>query len=64
MVHLLVVLMLINTTKFFPGLKGAIIPTAADLIKNQQLTYLDLPPDLGPGAWRVLSADEQAAIFS
>ena len=46
MVHLLVVLMLINTTKLFPGLKGPIIASAADLMKNQQLTYLDLPPDL------------------
>jgi TonB family protein len=46
MVHLLVVLMLINTTKLFPNLKGPIIASAADLMKNQQLTYLDLPPDL------------------
>ena len=45
-VHLLVVLLLINTTKLFPGLKGPIIASAADLMKNQQLTYLDLPPDL------------------
>ena len=46
MVHLLVVLLLINTTRIFPGLKGNIIASAADLMKNQQLTYLDLPPDL------------------
>jgi TonB family protein len=46
MVHLLVVLLLINTTRLFPGLKGPIIASAADLMKNQQLTYLDLPPDL------------------
>ncbi len=46
MVHLLVVLLLINTTRIFPGLKGSIIASAADLMKNQQLTYLDLPPDL------------------
>jgi TonB family protein len=46
MVHLLVVLLLINTTKLFPGLKGPIIASAADLMKNQQLTYIDLPPDL------------------
>lgn len=45
-VHLLVVLMLINTTKLFPNLRGPIIASAADLMKNQQLTYLDLPPDL------------------
>ncbi len=46
MVHLLVVLLLVNTTRLFPGLKGPIIASAADLMKNQQLTYLDLPPDL------------------
>jgi len=46
MVHLLVVLMLVNTTRLFPSLKGPIIASAADLMKNQQLTYLDLPPDL------------------
>jgi TonB family protein len=46
MVHLLLVLLLINTTRLFPGLKGPIIASAADLMKNQQLTYLDLPPDL------------------
>jgi TonB family protein len=45
-VHLLVVLLLINTTRLFPGLRGPIIASAADLMKNQQLTYLDLPPDL------------------
>lgn len=46
MVHLLLVLMLVNTTRLFPNLKGPIIASAADLMKNQQLTYLDLPPDL------------------
>lgn len=46
LVHLGVVLLLINTTVLFPGLKGPIIASAADLMKNQQLTYLDLPPDL------------------
>jgi TonB family protein len=46
LVHLLVVLLLINTTKLFPNLRGPIIPSAADLMKNQQLTYLDLPPDM------------------
>ena len=45
-VHLLAVLLLIHATTLFPGLKGPIIPSAADLMKNQQLTYLDLPPDL------------------
>ncbi len=46
MVHLLVVLLLINTTALFPSLKGPIIASAADLMANKQLTYLDLPPDL------------------
>ena len=46
MVHLLVVLLLINTTHLFPSLKGPIIASAADLMNNKQLTYLDLPPDL------------------
>jgi TonB family protein len=46
MVHLLVVLLLINTTALFPSLKGPIIASAADLMKDQQLTYLDMPPDL------------------
>jgi len=46
MVHLLVVLLLVHATTLFPGLKGPIIASAADLMKNQQLTYLDLPPDL------------------
>ncbi len=45
-VHLLVVLLLINTTRLFPQLKGPIIASAADLMNNKQLTYLDLPPDL------------------
>ncbi len=45
-VHLLVLLLLINTTKLFPSLRGPIIASAADLMKNKQLTYLDLPPDL------------------
>src|SRR6516164_4360134 len=45
-VHLFVVLMLVNTTKLFPSLRGPIIASPADLMKNQQLTYLDLPPDL------------------
>jgi len=46
MVHLLVVLLLVNTTRLFPGLNGPIIASAQDLMRNQQLTYLDLPPDL------------------
>lgn len=45
-VHLLVVLFLITSPKLFPGMRGPILPTAADLMRNQQLTYLDLPPDL------------------
>ena len=33
-------------------------------LHRDRIGGLDLPPDLEPGAWRVLSADEQAAIFS
>ena len=33
-------------------------------LHRDRIGGLDLPADLAPGAWRVLSADEQAAIFS
>ena len=46
LIHLLVVLLLMNATRLFPSLRGPIIASAADLMKNKQLTYLDLPPDL------------------
>jgi TonB family protein len=67
-VHLLVVLLLVNTTRLFPGLKGPIIASPADLMKNQQLTYLDLPPDLqkeppkAPPDTKVLSDKNRVAM--
>ncbi len=45
-VHLAVVLFLVTSPKLFPGWSPVLIPTAADLMKNQNLTYLDLPPDM------------------
>lgn len=46
-VHLLVVIILAMSPKIFPAMmKGYVLTTPADLLKNQQMTYLDLPPDL------------------
>jgi len=45
-VHLAVVLFLVFSPQMFPGIKGVVLINPADLMKNQQMTYLDLPPDL------------------
>jgi TonB family protein len=45
-VHLMVVLFLILSPKLFPGIKGVVLISPEDLMRNQQMTYLDLPPDL------------------
>lgn len=45
-VHLLVVLFLIASPKIFPGMRGVVLATPADLLRNKDLTYLDLPPDM------------------
>ncbi|HLI63564.1 MAG TPA: TonB family protein [Terriglobales bacterium] len=45
-VHLMVVLFLVFTPKMFPSLKGVVLISPADLMRNQQMTYLDLPPDM------------------
>ena len=46
-VHLMVVIILAMSPKIFPAMmKGVILTTPEDLLKNQQTTYLDLPPDL------------------
>lgn len=45
-VHLMVVLFLILSPQLFPGIRGVVIINPADLMRNQQLTYLDLPPDM------------------
>ena len=44
-VHMLVVILLAMSPKIF-GYKGIDLATTADLMKNQNMTYLDLPPDL------------------
>jgi TonB family protein len=46
-VHLMVVIILAMSPKLFPGMmKGVVLTTPEDLLKNQQMTYLDMPPDL------------------
>ncbi len=45
-VHLMVVLLLVFSPKIFPGIKGVVLISPADLMRNQATTFLDLPPDL------------------
>lgn len=45
-VHLAVVLFLFFTPTIFPGIKGVVLISPEDLMRNQQMTYLDLPPDM------------------
>jgi TonB family protein len=46
-VHLMVVILLAMSPKIFPAMmKGVILTTPQDLMRNQQMTYLDLPPDM------------------
>jgi len=45
-VHMFVVIFLVMTPTIFPGVKGVVLLSPADILRNQQLTYLDLPPDL------------------
>jgi TonB family protein len=44
-VHMALVIFLVMTPKIFPGVKGIVLLSPADIMRNQQLTYLDLPPD-------------------
>src|SRR5271165_4160990 len=44
-VHMAIVIFLVMTPKMFPGVKGVVLLSPADIMRNQQLTYLDLPPD-------------------
>ena len=44
-VHMMVVIVLVMSPKIF-GYKPIDLATTADLMKNQNMTYLDLPPDL------------------
>jgi TonB family protein len=45
-VHLMVVLFLVFSPKLFPGIRGVALLTPADLMRDKELTYLDLPPDM------------------
>ncbi len=44
-VHMALVIFLFMTPQMFPGIKGVALLSPADIMRNQQLTYLDLPPD-------------------
>jgi len=44
-VHMALVIFLLMSPKMFPGIKGVMLLSPADIMRNQQLTYLDLPPD-------------------
>jgi len=44
-VHLFAVIFLLLSPKIFPGSRGIVIANPADLMRDKQLTYLDLPPD-------------------
>jgi TonB family protein len=44
-VHLFAIIFLLLSPKIFPSTRGVIIASAADLMRNKQLTYLDMPPD-------------------
>jgi len=44
-VHLFAVIFLLLSPKLFPGLRGVIIANPADLMRDKQLTYIDMPPD-------------------
>jgi TonB family protein len=45
-VHLMVVIFLLMSPKIFPGTRGVVLISPEDLMHNQQMTYLDLPPDM------------------
>jgi TonB family protein len=44
-VHLFAIIFLLLSPKIFPSMRGVIIASPADLMRNKQLTYLDMPPD-------------------
>ena len=44
-VHLALVIFLFMSPKMFPGIQGVVLISPQDIMRNQQLTYLDLPPD-------------------
>jgi TonB family protein len=45
-VHLMVVIFLFMSPRIFPGTRGIVLISPADLMRNQQATFLDLPPDM------------------
>jgi len=45
-VHLMVVIFLFMSPRIFPRTKGIVLISPEDLMRNQQMTYLDLPPDM------------------
>ena len=45
-VHMAVVILLFMSPRMFPGIKGVVLISPADLMRNQQTTFLDLPPDM------------------
>jgi TonB family protein len=45
-VHMALVIFLFMSPKIFPGTKGLVLISPSDLMRNQQMTYLDLPPDM------------------
>ena len=45
-VHMALVIFLFMSPKIFPGTRGIVLISPADLMRNQQMTYLDLPPDM------------------
>src|SRR5208283_689508 len=59
-VHIALVIFLLMSPKMFPGIKGVTLLSPADLMRNQELTYLDLPPD----AQKQLKASREAKVIS
>ncbi len=59
-VHMAVVIFLVMSPKLFPGIKGVALLSPADIMRNQQLTYLDLPPD----AQKPPKASPEAKVLS
>ena len=59
-VHMLVVILIVLSPKLFPGSKTVVLLSPADLMRDKELTYLDLPPD----EQRALKAAREAKVLS
>jgi TonB family protein len=59
-VHMALVIFLVMSPKIFPGIKGVALLSPADIMRSQQLTYLDLPPD----AQKAPKASPEAKVLS